>query len=94
MSSCNEVVSADVPNQLREIADLIKDKEQFKLFSNEEALNYLKTGTDEASLKFREFLIKYGHRGYREMDAYYPTWADNPIPCIKTIKVYILLINY
>jgi hypothetical protein len=81
------VVSAEVPNKLRDIAKSIKNKETFKNMSDEEALRILINGSDDASQKFRQFLSKHGHRGYRECDPLHLPWADNPIPCVKTIKV-------
>ncbi len=88
ISSCNEVVSAEVPNSLREIAKSIADKESFRQLSDEEATRQLINGTDEASQKFKQFLLKHGHRGYREMDPLHKMWAENPLPCVKTIKVF------
>ena len=85
--SCDEVVSAEVPNILREIAKCIKDKQWFCKLSDEEALQMLREGTDDASVKFRDFLQTHGHRGYKEMDFMCQTWEDNPIPCIKNLKV-------
>jgi hypothetical protein len=82
------VVSADVPNSLREIAKCIADKESFRRYSDEEALQSLKNGTDEASQKFQQFLLKHGHRGYRESDPLHLPWGQNPMPCVKTIKVF------
>ena len=89
ISSCNEVVSAEVPDNLKDIAKSIADKDTFKQLSDAEALQLLKNGTDEASQKFRQFLIKHGHRGYREMDSLHLPWGENPMPCIKTIKVFV-----
>ena len=90
-SSCDEVISAEVPNNLRDIAKAIKERTQFTQLSDEEALKALKDGKDEASQKFKEFLDRHGHRGYRELDPMHPPWRDDPIPCIKTIKVKSLI---
>ena len=90
ISSCNDVISAEVPNILREIAVCIKDKDRFRQLSDEEALKELRDGTGEASDKFRAFLEKHGHRGYREFDPMYTMWGEDPTPCIKTIKVMTL----
>src|SRR5882757_7645371 len=92
MSSCNDVVSAEVPNELREIAINIKNAEEFMNLTDEEALKRLRDGKDEASKKFALFIEKHGHRGNRELDPMYLPWRDNPIPVIKTIKVKIILI--
>ncbi|XP_054166948.1 prodigiosin synthesizing transferase PigC-like [Oppia nitens] len=89
ISSCNEVISAEVPNHLREIAKSIKDKEQFKTLSDEEALKVLQEGTDSASKSFKDFLEKHGHRGYREFDPMYLPWGEDPVPCIKNIKAIL-----
>ncbi|CAG2106037.1 unnamed protein product, partial [Medioppia subpectinata] len=90
VSSCNDVISAEVPNSLREIAKSIRDKQWFRQLSDEEALQVLQTGSDESSQKFRYFLDRHGHRGYREFDPMYHTWKENPIPCVKTIKGLLL----
>ena len=87
ISSCDDVISAEVPNSLRDIANSIKDKERFRQLSDEEALKTLRDGTDETSKKFRDLLSKHGHRGYRESDPMTSPWADDPIPCVKNIKV-------
>lgn len=87
ISSCDEVISAEVPNYLRIIAKLIGDKERFRQLTDEEALKELRDVTDEASRKFKEFINRHGHRGYRELDGMHLPWRDNPTPCIRTIKV-------
>ena len=89
ISSCNDVISAEVPNSLRDIAKSIQDKVRFRQLTDEEALKELKHGRDEASKKFNAFLDKHGHRGYREVDPLYLMWRDDPIPCIKSIKVLL-----
>ena len=91
MSSCNEVVSAEVPNELREISKSIKNQEEFMNLTDEEAVKRLRDGKDESSKKFALFIEKHGHRGNREADPMYLPWRDNPIPVIKTIKVKDIL---
>jgi hypothetical protein len=87
ISSCNDVISAEVPNSLREIAVSVADKHLFRQLSDEEALSVLMEAGDEASHKFKQFLQTHGHRGYRELDPMHDPWADNPIPCVRNIKV-------
>ncbi|CAG2113679.1 unnamed protein product, partial [Medioppia subpectinata] len=89
ISSCNDVISAEVPKILREIAKSIKDKQWFRQLSDEEALQVLTTGSDETSIKFRQFLDRHGHRGYRESDPMHKPWKGNPMPCVKTIKTIL-----
>ena len=87
VSSCNDVISAEVPNSLMDIAKAINNKQRFRQLTDEEALKELSVGRDEASLKFRHFFDRHGHRGYRELDFMQPSWRENSLPCIKTIKV-------
>ncbi|XP_054166684.1 prodigiosin synthesizing transferase PigC-like [Oppia nitens] len=89
VSSCDGVISAEVPNYLREIAKLIKDKEKFRQLTDEEAVQVLRNGNDEASKKFEKFIEIHGHRGYRELDPMYQTWKEDPIPCIRNIKALL-----
>ncbi|CAG2171455.1 unnamed protein product, partial [Oppiella nova] len=86
IASCNDVISADAPNSLREIATTIKDKHTFRQLTDEEALQVLANGSDESSIRFRHFLDIHGHRGYREADPMHHSWKENPIPCVQTIK--------
>ncbi|CAG2111414.1 unnamed protein product, partial [Medioppia subpectinata] len=89
ISSATNVISAEVPKMLSEIAKSIKDKQWFRQLSDEEALQVLTTGSDESSQKFRYFIERHGHRGYRELDPMYKPWKGNPLPCIKTIKTIL-----
>ncbi|CAG2120106.1 unnamed protein product, partial [Medioppia subpectinata] len=89
ISSATDVISAEVPKILREIAKSIKDKQWFRQLSDEEALQELTTGTDESSQQFQYFIERHGHRGYRELDPMYKPWKGNPMPCIKTIKTIL-----
>ncbi|CAG2105451.1 unnamed protein product, partial [Medioppia subpectinata] len=90
VSSATDVISAEVPKILAEIAKSIRDKQWFSQLSDEEALQVLQTGTDESSQKFRYFIERHGHRGYRELDPMYKPWKGNPMPCIKIIKTLLL----
>lgn len=87
ISSCDEVISAEVPNSLRDIAKSIQNRDHFLSLTDKEAIEQLLSGSDEAALKFRHFLDRHGHRAYRELDAMHPSWRDDPTPCVKTIKV-------
>src|SRR5699024_9446511 len=56
LSHCNDVVSADVPKMLREIARTIPDRDRFKNLSDEDALDYLRsTASGEVSRLFAKF---------------------------------------
>ena len=87
MSACGAIVSADIPSALRQLAQSIEEPQKFRELSDEEALNYLKSGHNKSGLNFREFLRTHGHRGYKEFDPLNKTWGHNPIPLIKSLKV-------
>jgi hypothetical protein len=56
LSSCNEVVSAEVPNEIREIARSIENPEEFTKLTDEEAVKTLREGKTKASDKFKQFI--------------------------------------
>ncbi len=80
------MVSAEVPNFLKEIANSIENREIFREMSDEKALNFLINGDSKASIKFKEFLSEYGHRGYKEFDPLALQWGENPVPVVKSLK--------
>jgi len=88
------VVSAEVPNELREIAKTIEEPEKFLMLSDDEAIELLLSGTNQASDKFKNFIRKHGHRGYREFEYMSNPWGDNPLPIVKTIKVGSKILAY
>jgi pyruvate,water dikinase len=86
LSSCNDVISAEVPNLLRDVAIAIQDKEGFRSMSDEEALDWLKRVDNEAGRIFRVILKDHGHRGFKEFDPLVFQWRDNSLPLIKSLK--------
>ncbi len=84
------MISAEVPNALRDIALSIENAEEFCSQSVEQSLSYLKDGNSQSSQKFRDFLAKHGHRGYKEFDPLVHQWADNPIPVINSLRSMLM----
>ncbi len=84
------MVSAEVPNALRDIALSIENPEEFCSQSVEQSLSYLKDGNSQSSQKFRDFLAKHGHRGYKEFDPLVHQWADNPMPVIMSLRSMLM----
>ncbi len=84
------MVSAEVPNALREIATSIENAKEFCSKSTEEALNYLKNGKPEISKMFTDFMAKHGHRGYKEFDVLVNQWADNPTPVVQSLQAMLM----
>src|SRR5699024_5627607 len=90
LSHCTDVVSAEVPNRLREIAKIIEDGPTFAAMSDQEALEVLqgKNGTEGRAVEaFGQFLRRHGHRGHREVDPLFPPLEKNPLPAVQVIKV-------
>ncbi|CAG2179331.1 unnamed protein product, partial [Oppiella nova] len=90
VSCANQVVSAQVPNLLRDIAISIENRQQFRQLSDERALKYLLHSDTTASVKFKKFLLEFGHRGYKEFDPMALQWADNPISVVKSLKTMLI----
>lgn len=92
LSSCTQVVSAEVPDDVREVAESIKKPVEFGKMSDEEALAWLQSGQDlDSSDKFKKLLRKHGHRGYKEFDPLVKQWAQNAIPLVKSLKASAFL---
>lgn len=97
ISHCNDVVSAEIPNILKKVAQSIQNKESFAKLSDGDALELLKnvsSSESDAATLFVEFLQKHGHRCYRELDPMYPTWNEEPTPCVQVIKSLISQSNF
>lgn len=86
LSVCNQVVSAEVPEQLKNIAKAIDDPEYFKSMSNEEACEWLLQQKTNCGRLFRQFLHEHGHRGYKEFDLASLPWRNDPNPVIDSLK--------
>ncbi|KFM60872.1 putative phosphoenolpyruvate synthase, partial [Stegodyphus mimosarum] len=85
----SDVESADVPSTIQSIAfDISKavDVKEFKKMSSEEALKWLQTTTCMAGRKFREFLVRHGHRCLGEYDIYSISWGSDPKSLVKLLQ--------
>lgn len=90
LSHCNDVVSAEIPNMLRDIARAVEDKQTFANLTDEEAIHVLQSPDgkeSKAAQMFAQFIKKHGHRGHRELDPLYLPMKRNPTPCVHVIKV-------
>lgn len=92
LSSCTQVVSADVPNDVLEVAISIKKPAEFRLMTDQDALAWLQSNQDtDTTAKFKLLLQKHGHRGYKEFDPLVKQWAQNAIPLVKSLKASAFL---
>ena len=101
LSHCNNVISAEVPARLREIALAIEDKEGFARMDEDEAVkafqsmkrdvekgNKIETLKEsKAALLWSQFLAKHGHRGNKEQDPYFKPLIMDTRPAIQVIQV-------
>lgn len=87
LSQCGQLVSADVPQELRVLAQNIKNPKEFNQMSDQKALESLQKGNDKSSQLFKSFIERHGHRGYKEFDPITKVWRDDPIQVIKSLKV-------
>ncbi|GBN25855.1 Putative phosphoenolpyruvate synthase, partial [Araneus ventricosus] len=85
----SEVESADVPASMERLAFFISKEikpEDFKSMNTKEGLRWLETSPTTAGEKYREFLMKHGHRCLREFDVYSLTWKTDPQPLVKLLQ--------
>ncbi|XP_064460583.1 rifampicin phosphotransferase-like [Ornithodoros turicata] len=81
--------SADVPNSILELGNLLRkseDRDRFLTMSVEDATAWLKTTDSMCGVKFREFLEKHGHRNVKEFDVYTKPWGMEPSSLIASLK--------
>ncbi|XP_055938076.1 putative phosphoenolpyruvate synthase [Argiope bruennichi] len=102
VTTSSGVESADVPAAMERLAYFIlkeKSPEDFKsmkteaiiltfyIFMNfQEALRWLETSSTTAGERYRDFLIKHGHRCFREMDIHSLTWKTDPQSLVKLLQ--------
>ncbi|CAN7985706.1 unnamed protein product [Ixodes hexagonus] len=92
MSTCEDVISADVPSALQKMAvEMSKSPEQakFKDMNADDALEWLRKDTSGIGDLFSDFLKRHGHRCVNEFDVYSKTWGMDPRPLIKNLQAMI-----
>ncbi|XP_014675664.1 PREDICTED: uncharacterized protein LOC106815677 [Priapulus caudatus] len=90
LSTCPDVLSADVPYSLRKIAGMVIDSgkaEFFQSLSAKGAAQWLQTD-DSGELKneFAKFIETHGHRCVRESELWEKPWRMEPTKVVKTIQ--------
>ena len=84
-SNVSDVLSAQVPVRLNEVAAKLSDPEKFLSLSAEDGLEYLYKNSKE----FNDFLAEFGHRGYKEFDTYQLQWEQNPLPLVHSLRALL-----
>ncbi|MBI5542293.1 MAG: hypothetical protein HY901_00265, partial [Deltaproteobacteria bacterium] len=91
LAGAGEVVSAQLIHELESVLDLLqrhpRAQERFLEVDSEAALKFL-MGPDsgEAGGAFRNYLARWGHRAYRELDLAERGWADDPLPLAVSLR--------
>ncbi|XP_044260327.1 putative phosphoenolpyruvate synthase isoform X2 [Tribolium madens] len=89
LASCDEVISAEIPNMLANITKILSKNHQSAKFAEIDpnlGRKWLKDNSPEASKIFERFLNTHGHRAMREFDVFNDTWGTNPVQVIKIIQ--------
>ncbi|XP_015836216.1 rifampicin phosphotransferase-like isoform X2 [Tribolium castaneum] len=89
LASCDEVISAEIPNTLANITRILNENHQNMKFAEIDpnlGRKWLKDNSPEASKIFEQFIKNHGHRALREFDIFNETWGTNPVEVIKMIQ--------
>lgn len=95
LSSCSGVESADVPESLQQLAQVIAQNNTsiFSSVSPKEAYDILKSDTGASGKLFQNFLEKHGHRCVKEFDIYSKSWGMQPESLIPTLQNMVKVTN-
>ena len=93
LSDCREVVSAQVPIAIQDLAERIEAsnmKDQFLNMSTEECDSFLRNSSNDViKAAYSGFMEKNGHRGIREADFIEKSWSQEPKNLIESVKQII-----
>ncbi|XP_014666023.1 PREDICTED: uncharacterized phosphotransferase YvkC-like [Priapulus caudatus] len=90
LSSCKDVVSADIPSALKKIAHAViacGKAEFFQGLTSEEAVEWLRSD-ESGNLKelFNRFIEAHGHRCIREIELSERPWRIQPVKVVKSLQ--------
>ncbi|XP_065827381.1 rifampicin phosphotransferase-like isoform X2 [Oscarella lobularis] len=95
LSTCSNVVSADVPSALEKLAESVINTAgrrmalKFIGLDAESALVWLKSAGNRVSAAFLSFLDKHGHRCLRENELREQPWGTNPLTLVPVLQALI-----
>ncbi|GIX82890.1 putative phosphoenolpyruvate synthase [Caerostris extrusa] len=98
LSACTGIESADVPQSLQELAQVIARHHgtTFSSLTEEMAYNALINDNGPSGKLFKEFLEKHGHRCIKEFDVYSTSWGMKPkdlIPILQNLVAAPNILN-
>ena len=93
LSDCQNVVSAEIPEAIQDIAKQIAEsnlKEEFLGIPIDKCDEFLKNcSVDKLRSDYNRFMEQHGHRGIREADFIEQSWSQNPSNLMETLKVIV-----
>jgi len=92
LSSINDVESAGVPVELKDLAAAIARSDysaEFVRQSSDQGRRMLEEDRGAAGSRFRDFLARHGHRGIMEGDFSWDPWALDPLPLISALQTMV-----
>ena len=93
LSGCKDVCSAEVPDALNNLAELIAESKLKELFleTDDQDCDDLIRNSDNTALKtnYMQFLESHGHRCIREAELYAKSWRQDPSPLMRSLKMIV-----
>jgi phosphohistidine swiveling domain-containing protein len=93
MAGATGVISAELVQELDVVVEHIANTAHAARFCEEDgqdALDWLRsTAAGTAQKWFADFLLRHGHRAYRELCVREKGWAEDPLPLIRTMQVSV-----
>ncbi|CAG9857640.1 unnamed protein product [Phyllotreta striolata] len=92
LSSCEDVVSAEVPKYVEEVAGLIKRagcEGRFLEIEANRGVDWLRENCRPAFDLLEEFLAKHGHRNLGEFELMEKSWKEDPSVVVQMIKANV-----
>ena len=93
LSECTNVISAQVPKAIKNLARRIAEsgfKEEFLSIPAEECASFLQNCSDDKlQSDYSVFMEQHGHRGIREAEFSEKSWAQDPCDLMETIQLIV-----
>jgi rifampicin phosphotransferase len=93
MAGASGVISAELVQELDVVVEHIATQTHARRFCAEDAQDALlwlqSTASGTAQELFSAFLVRHGHRAYRELCVREKGWAEDPLPLIRTLQVSV-----
>ena len=93
LSECTNVISAQVPVAIHNLAKQIAEsdfKEQFLNMPTEECSSFLKNSSiEKLKSDYKAFMEEHGHRGIREAELAEKSWSQDPRELMETVKLIV-----